>query len=137
MSTTASIQTPERAGTTIKVPIAATTKILQGTILARNAAGYAVPGTDVASIVVLGIALEEVDNTAGAAGDLSVNVARARAFLLKNDGTNPVTVASIGTAGAAVIKDNETVCVAAGATNDIPVGKPIEIAADGVWVEIF
>ena len=47
------------------------------------------------------------------------------------------TIASVGTAGAAVIKDNQTVCVAAGATNDIVVGKPLEIATDGVWVEIL
>lgn len=135
-ATTVSIQTPERAGTTIKVPIAASTKILAGTIVCRNSSGYAVPGSDTASLVTLGIAAEEVDNSSGSAGDLSVNVLRGRSFFLQNDGTNPVTTTSVGTPGAAVIKDNQTVCVAAGAANDIPVGKPVEIASDGVWVEI-
>lgn len=131
-----SIITDTRPAGTILVPVAAATKILQGIIVCRNAAGYAVPGSDTANLVVLGVADDEVDNTAGAAGDLSVPVQRNRAFKLLNDGANPVTIASIGTAGAAVIKDNQTVTVAAGAANDIPVGRPVEIAADGVWVEI-
>ena len=135
-ATTVSIVTPTRPGNIIVVPVAATTKILQGTLVCRNAAGNAVPGSDTASLVVLGIAAEEVDNTAGAAGDVTVQVERKKAFYLQNDPTNPVTIASIGTAGAAVIKDNQTVCVAAGATNDIPVGKPLEVDANGVWVEI-
>ncbi|MCW0218221.1 MAG: hypothetical protein OJI67_07845 [Prosthecobacter sp.] len=134
--TTTSITTNNRDGKRISVPLAAATKALQGTIACRNAAGYAVPGSDTANLVVLGIFAEEVDNSTGAAGDLSVVIERKAAFLLLNDPVNPVTIASVGTAGAAVIKDNQTVCVAAGAANDIPVGKPIEIVPAGVWVEI-
>lgn len=133
--TTVSIPLDRRDGGIILVPIAAATKILQGVILCRNASGYAVPGSDTANLVVLGVAAEEVDNSAGSAGDLSVRVERG-VFKLLNDGTNPVTIASVGTAGAAVIKDNQTVCVAAGATNDIPVGKPVQVDSDGVWIEI-
>lgn len=134
--TTVSIPIDRRSGNIILVPIAATTKILQGTIVCRNASGYAVPGSDTANLVTLGLAAEEVDNTGGAAGDLSVRVERGETYKLLNDPTNPVTIASIMTAGAAVIKDNQTVCVAAGATNDIPVGRPVQVDADGVWIEI-
>lgn len=133
--TSVSISTLRRPGNFITVAVAASTKILQGALVCRNASGYAVQGSDTANLVTLGIAAEEVDNTSGSAGDLSVKVERG-VFKLGNDGTNPVTIASVGTANAAVIKDNQTVCVAAGATNDIPVGKPIEVESDGVWVEI-
>lgn len=136
MASTISRVTDERDASVILVPIAASTKILQGTIVCRNGSGYAVPGSDTAALVTLGVAAEEIDNTAGSAGDLSVQVLRKRAFLLNNDATNPVTIASVGTAAVAVIKDNDTVCVAAGATNDIPVGRPIEVTSTGVWVEI-
>lgn len=137
MASTTSRVTDERAASVITAPIAAATKILQGIIVCRNASGYVVAGSDTAALVTLGVSAEEVDNTSGAAGDLSIQIYRNRAFHLNNDATNPVTIASIGTAGAAVIKDNDTVCVAAGATNDIPVGKPIEITPAGVWVEIL
>lgn len=133
MATTISQVTDERDGSVILAPVAAATKILQGTIVCRNAAGNAVPGSDTAALVTLGIAAEEVDNTAGAAGDLSVQVLRKRAFFLANDG---LTIATVLTAGAAVIKDNNTVTTAAIATNDIPVGRVLEVTASGVWVEI-
>ncbi|HEY1048231.1 MAG TPA: hypothetical protein VGE39_00695 [Prosthecobacter sp.] len=135
--TTVSIPVDRRDGGIILVPIAAGVKILQGIIVCANAAGYAVQGSDTANLRTLGLAAEEVDNTGGAAGDLSVRVERGQAYKLLNDPTNPVTIANVGTAGAAVIKDNQTVCVAAGATNDIPVGKPVQVDADGVWVEIL
>ena len=133
MATTISQVTDERDGSVISCPVAASTKILQGTIVCRNAAGNAVPGSDTASLVVLGIAAEEIDNSAGAAGDLSVQIYRKRAFFLLNDG---LTIANVMTAGAAVIKDNNTVTTAAIATNDIPVGRVIEVTSAGVWVEI-
>ena len=135
MSSTVSRVTDERSGAVVLIPVAAATVIPQGTIVCRNAAGYAVPGSDTAGLVAVGIAAEAIDNTAGAAGDLSVQVYRNRAFLLNNDAANPVTIALVGTAGAAVIKDNDTVCVVAGAANDIPIGRPIEITSAGIWIE--
>lgn len=134
--TVTSIPLDERPGKSIMVGIAAATKILLGILTCRNAAGYAVPGSDTANLVFLGVSEDEVDNTSGAAGDLSVPVRRKGTFKFLNDAVNPITIASIGVAGAAFIKDNQTVCVAAGAANDIPVGRPVEIASDGVWVEI-
>lgn len=131
-ATTVSIITPERAGSTILVPVAAATKILQGTIVCRNSSGYAVPGADTASLVTLGVAADEIDNT-GSAGDLSVPVKRG-VFKFPYTG---LTIANIGTANAAVILDNQTVTNAATAANDIAVGKPLQIDSDGIWVEIL
>lgn len=136
MATTVSQTIPTVPGLLISVPVAASTKILQGSIVARNASGYLVPASDTANLVVLGIAEDEVDNTAGGNGDLVCPVARHRAFKLKNDGTAPMTIAHVGTAGAACVKDNDTVQTAAGATNDIPVGMVLAVDADGVWVFI-
>lgn len=125
-----------RAGNLVSAPVAASTKILQGCLVCLNAAGYAVQGSDTANLRILGVATEEVDNTSGSNGDLNVQVERG-VFLLENDADNPITLAEIGTADAAVIHDNQTACVAAGATNDIPIGKPLALDDNGVWVEIL
>lgn len=55
-------------------PVAASTKIYNGSIVCLNTSGYAVPAADTVGFVVKGIADEQVDNSSGAAGDLWVKV---------------------------------------------------------------
>ena len=57
-----------------RYPMAASIKIWKGSIVMLNAAGNATIGADTASCFGLGIAKETVDNTAGSAGDKSVDV---------------------------------------------------------------
>jgi hypothetical protein len=58
----------------ISLPVAATTKIYAGSMVAKNAAGDAIPATNTAGLLVVGWADEYVDNTAGAAGDKRIKV---------------------------------------------------------------
>ncbi len=50
-------------------PVAATTKIFAGALTVLNAAGNLVPGSTATGLVARGVAFEQVDNSAGAAGD--------------------------------------------------------------------
>jgi hypothetical protein len=124
---------PVKDGEIFALKMAASTTIYAGTMVSVNSAGYAIPAADSANTKVMGIAQEAKTNS-GVAGDEEIVVRRNKAFLLANDGTNPIVQASIGT--SAIVHDDQTVCVAAGATNDIAVGTVLAIEAAGVWVYI-
>ena len=126
--------TARKDGKLISLLVAASTKIEAGKMVAVNATGYAVEASDTAGIIVVGVAEETIDNSAGSDGDLSVLVQRGQAFKMKNSGTTAITQAAVGS--NVVVEDDETVTTAAGATNDITAGKCLGVESDGVWVEI-
>lgn len=108
-------------------------KIPEGAIVSINAAGYAVNGTDAANDVFVGIADETVDNTAGSAGDKRIKVRRNGIYTFKYAGT--ATIADVNT--LVYIADNETVDVAGDLTNDVLVGRIVEVlTASTVRVDI-
>jgi len=63
------------SGVLLPYPVAASTKIYAGAMVALNSGGYAVPAGDTASHKVVGVATTQVDNSAGSNGDLSVVIA--------------------------------------------------------------
>jgi hypothetical protein len=132
VATTVPIFTDERPGKFLFLPIAAATKIPAGVIACTDAAGRLVNGSDTAGLRIAGRAEETGDNSAGAAGDLSMNV-RKGSFKFANSGTNAITAAMVGK--IAYIEDNQT--VASTTTNKIAAGRILGIDADlGVWVAI-
>ncbi|MCF6246913.1 MAG: hypothetical protein L3J69_06075 [Desulfobacula sp.] len=126
--------TPKRTGEILEPGVAASTLIEAGHMGAKNAGGFAVPASDTVGLIVLGRVENTVDNTGGANGDERVKILRKNAFAFKNSGTNPLSIADIGT--NAYVEDSETVTNAAGATNDIVAGKILDVDSEGVWVEI-
>lgn len=112
--------------------LAAGAVIEAGQMVALNAAGNAVPASDAANLRVIGRAEEDVDNTGGAAGDLTVLVKRG-IFRWDNSATAAVTDALIGL--PAYVEDATTVAAASGPTNDIEAGLVIRIDAEGVWID--
>lgn len=110
----------------------AATKVEAGNVIAL-ASGYATHAADTAGHIVVGVATETIDNSAGSAGDKSVIVRKRKAWKLKNHGTNPLAQANVG--GSAYVADSQTVQTNA-ATNDIAVGKILSVETDGVWVQI-
>ena len=126
--------TARKDGIEVGMQVAASTEIEAGHMVAVNASGYAVPAADTAGLVVMGVAQENVDNSAGANGDLTVVIRRKNAFKLGNSGTAALAQANVG--GSAYVEDSETLTTAAGATNDIAAGTILSVASDGVWVEI-
>jgi len=99
-----------------------------------NAGGYLIPAADTASTIVVGIAQETVDNTAGADGALSCEVHRGECYQLANSATAAVTQASVGS--YVYVEDAVTVALASGPTNDIVAGTCYGVSSSGVWVLI-
>lgn len=131
-ATTIPISTDERLGEIDYYPVAAATKIPAGVIVALNAAGNAVNASDAAALRVIGRAEETVDNTAGAAGDLFINVKRG-VFKWANSGTNAIA-SPTHLRKFAYVEDNQT--VATTSTNKIIAGRIRSVDADGgVWVD--
>jgi len=110
--------------------IAASTKILKGTMVAANATGFLVSASDAASLKVVGVADATVDNTAGADGALSVNV-RKGTFRFA---ASSITQAMVGT--IMYVVDNQTFDDAVG-TNGVKAGRLVEfISTTEGWIEI-
>lgn len=131
MPATAAINTPARQGKTVLLALAANAVIFQGTQVARNAAGFAVPAADAANLKVQGIAQETVDNTGGANGAKSVNVEKG-VYGLANSATDPVSVADLG--NTVYIEDDATIRKATG-VNSVKAGKLIDLSDGKVWVD--
>jgi hypothetical protein len=93
-------------------------QVFKGSIVTKNTSGYAVKGADTAGFTFSGIAFESIDNSAGAAGDLTARVWTEGSFELDFSGT--ATQADEGKKVYAV--DDHTVGLAATTTNDVLVG---------------
>ena len=125
--------TPWKDGEIIVLPVAGSTTIEAGHMVAVNASGYAVPAADTAGLTVIGMADEAVDNSGGAAGDLHINVRRKKVFGFENDSASPVETAALGK--DVYVKDSITVS-SSGGTNSIVAGKCVGLEDDLVFVEI-
>lgn len=121
--------TKERPGQIFTYPVAAATTIYQGTQVALNASGYAVPASDTAAIRVMGRAEATIIN-AGSAGDENIDVKRG-VFLWDNSGTNAVDADDVGK--IAFVEDDQT--VAETTTSKIPAGRVMGVVAEGVWID--
>ncbi len=111
-------------------PIAASTKIYQGSIVMVNSSGFLVPAADAAGGKVVGVAEKTVDNSAGSNGDLRVNVRRG-VFLL--DATS-ITQAMVGT--VMYVVDDHTFDDATG-TNSIKAGRLVDfVSTTSGWILI-
>lgn len=104
-------------GELVSHPVAASTIIRNGVIVSFNTSGYLVEGTDTLNELGAGVALEHVDNSAGANGDLTCKVRRIGICEFAASG---LAVTDVGK--ALFIVDNQTVGVAATTTNDVQIG---------------
>jgi len=121
-----------RDGRLVAFPdLAAAAKLLQGVLWARNSSGYITNAADTAGMKVVGIGAEEVDNSAGSAGDLDCTAARG-IYLLANSGTNALTLAHVGQ--PCFVEDNVT--VASKSTNGVVAGIVEDVTTAGVWVNV-
>lgn len=131
---TAGRSTEWQDGDLIVIPVAATTTIYDGSLVAVNSSGDARPAADAAGLKVVGRAEEYVANT-GSAGAKTIKVRRGCAFWWANDGTNAVTKAHCHGLASVYVKDDQTVA-SAGGTNSIIAGRALQVDATlGVLVE--
>lgn len=129
---TADINTPRKEGKLLSCPVVASDIIYGGSLIACNAAGYALPGADTVGLIFLGVAAARADNSSGSAGDKDVTFWRKGVFLFA---IAAATQANVG--DTVYLVDDQTVGLAATTTNDIACGTIIEYeSATSVWVEI-
>jgi hypothetical protein len=114
----------------IECKVAATTTIYAGSLVMIDG-GYAKPAATATGKVVLGRARQTVDNSAGAAGDKTVEVERGT-FKWTN-ATAGDAIAQANVWADAYALDDQTVTITA--TGRSKAGKIVAIEADGVWVE--
>lgn len=114
----------------VVVPMAATTKIFAGAGVCITAAGYAVPAADTAGLITWGRAEQTIDNSAGAAGDLYIEVAKG-VFAWNASGLAQANIGDVVT-----WVDDNTVGLAAATTNDINAGtlEEIDPVSGEAWV---
>ncbi len=118
MAVTANQIVKKQDGSIRSYPVAASTKIYQGTLVFLTASGYADDDTATGVNGFLGIAKEYVDNSSGSAGDLSVEVYTDGDFELVGGGT--YTQANVG--DIVYAEDNYTIGVAISSAS-VPIGK--------------
>jgi hypothetical protein len=120
-------------GVELSFPVVATDIIYAGSLVCVNAAGYALPGADTAGLIFQGIAVEQVDNSTGNAGDKTV-VLRRRGLIKMTLGT-AISQANVG--DNVFLVDDESVDIAAQTTNDIFCGIIAGyIDSTHAWVDI-
>jgi hypothetical protein len=124
--------TPYREGIEVEYPVATNTKIYAGSLVCINAGGYAVPAADTSGYRFAGVAMEQVDNSAGGDGGQMVKLRRAGVFEFD---AGSITQAMVGADMFAI--DDHTFDDTAGATNHIMVGTLVKyVSATKGWVDI-
>ena len=124
--------TVRKEGQYAAYPVKAGAKIFAGGLVCVGADGYAVPGSDTAGLKFVGVSRGYVDNAAGADGAVKVEVWRRGCFELSASG---MVLANVG--DAVYVVDDQTVGLAAAATNDVKCGTVSEFnSAASVYVDI-
>ncbi|MEQ8340071.1 MAG: hypothetical protein RID15_13840 [Marinovum algicola] len=126
--------TPRLEGDVYSGPVAASTAIFAGALLMRNAAGYIIEGQTATGLVGVGRAEEQVDNSAGANGDLTVKFRPGIYRFANSAAADEITIAEIGDVAYAV--DDQTVAKTDGTSSRSPAGIIVDVDAQGVWVRL-
>ncbi len=119
----------------LELPVAAATKILQGThVCVDISVGGVKQAADTASFVYFGIALNTADNTAGALGDIKVKVMPVSQ--IKFARFNYPSAAATVLGKLACFVDDNTVGLASATTNDIVAGRIVRIDGTGTAITV-
>ena len=113
----------------IVIPVAAKTVLMENTIVAVGADGYAVSGTKAEGLIAAGRVERLADNGAGEAGDISVEVRRGT-FVWDNDGT----IKSTDVLKECYIAGSTSVTITADGAS--PAGIILAVDEDGVTVDM-
>jgi hypothetical protein len=112
---TADKQIERKEGNELAFPVYTAVTIFGGALACVNAAGYALEGSDTSGLIFEGIALEKVDNSAGASGAKTIRLQR-RGLIKVVLGT-AISQANVG--DNVFLVDDQTVDLSGNCTNDI------------------
>ena len=123
-----------RSGRDLSLPVEASTKLFGGGIVVINASGNAVKGAaNQNALRAAGLAADPVDNSAGAAGAVNVDIRRDTSRLVNGTAADLLTRADIG--ATCYVIDDQTVGKTNGSSSRAVAGIVRDVDADGVWVE--
>ncbi len=129
---TADRNTTMRDGKIVSLPVAASVKIYAGALVARDSSGNATPGATSTSLLGVGRADAQADNSSGSAGDINVEVRKGVFRFGNSSGADEITRADIGS--DCYIVDDQTVAKTDGTSTRSVAGKVFDVDSDGVWV---
>ncbi len=132
-ATTVERNTKTRAADDFSFPIAASVKVLKGTIAYLNTSGYVEPAITATGKVGAMVVAETVDNSSGAAGALQVPMRRGCWKFANSSSADAITNADYG--ATCYVVDNQTVAKTNGTNTRSAAGTVRGVDADGVWVE--
>lgn len=126
--------TPVRPGQDFVFPVATNIKIYAGALVALNATGYLTKGAASTTLIGVGRAEEQVDNTGGADGAKTCKISRGVFRWANSAGGDEITKAEIG--DACYIVDDQTVAKTDGGGTRSKAGIIADVDANGVWVNM-
>lgn len=130
---TAGRNTPFRDGARRNFPLAASTKVFAGSLVALSSTGFLVPASTATTLTCVGRAEADVDNSAGANGALSCEVAGGIFRFANSAAADLIARSDIGANCYAV--DDQTVAKTNGTSTRSVAGKIYDVDAQGVWVQ--
>ena len=116
----------------LSLPVKGSTTIYQGSLVAMDASGYAIPGKKAAGLTAAGRAEETVTNP-GKDGEATIRVARG-VFVFANTGTAANKVTKKHLLGLCYMEDDQT--VTASASGASVAGLVVRVDDSGVAVEM-
>lgn len=138
MPLSADRDTKRRDGREFTLPVAASTKIYAGAIVAMikssTSVGYAKQGATATNLQAVGVAVEQVDNSGGVDGAVNVNVRRGTFRFGNSASGDLIALKDIG--ATCYIVDDQTVALTNGSSTRSAAGTIRDVDAQGVWVEI-
>ncbi|MBK67915.1 MAG: hypothetical protein CMP22_07265 [Rickettsiales bacterium] len=131
MSLTKDRDTKAKEAKRFYAPVAASTTIYKGALVARDASGNLVPGAVATTLKKAGVAVESVDNT-GSAGAVGCHYETGCFAFGNSTSTDEITKADIG--NDCYIVDDETVAKTSGTNTRSIAGEIVDVDDYGVWV---
>jgi CCR4-NOT transcriptional regulation complex NOT5 subunit len=116
------------------LPVAAGVKIWAGSLVASNAAGYAVPASADNTLTCAGRAEHSVDNSAGASGDKKLTVRRGIFRYANSAAGDAITVAD--RYKQVYAQDDQTVAKTNNSGARPRAGMVVNVEPAGVWVNV-
>jgi hypothetical protein len=135
MALTKDRNTPARAGQTFNYPLS-NVKVYAGSIGVINSSGYLTKGATATGLKCVGRINEQVDNSAGSAGDLRADVENGIFRWANSADADAIALADVG--NVCYIVDDQTVAKTSGSGTRSPAGiiEDVDSDGDGVWVRM-
>jgi hypothetical protein len=127
--------TVERSNNLFNFPVAASTKIYQGSLVCINSSGLAVPAATSTTLKCVGRAEQLADNSAGLASAITIQVKRGCFKFANSAAADLIALKDIGS--NAYLVDDQTVALTNGTNSRSVAGIIRDVDSDGgVWIEI-